>query len=45
MNSFELVFTVIGGDIVIDRDYYNMKEEQCMYIENYLNVFTNHLLF
>lgn len=28
MNSFELVFTVIGGDIVIDRDYYNMKEEQ-----------------
>ncbi|KAJ8913532.1 hypothetical protein NQ315_017083 [Exocentrus adspersus] len=28
MNSFELVFTVIGGDIIIDRDYYNMKEEQ-----------------
>lgn len=32
MNSFELVFTVIGGDIVIDRDYYNMKEEQCTYV-------------
>ncbi|XP_072376798.1 COP9 signalosome complex subunit 6 [Diabrotica undecimpunctata] len=28
MNSFELVFTLIGGDIVIDKDYYNMKEEQ-----------------
>ena len=29
MNSFELVFTVIEN-IVIDRDYYNTKEEQCM---------------
>lgn len=29
MNSFELVFSIIGGDVVIDRDYYNMKEEQC----------------
>lgn len=29
MNSFELVFSVIDGDIIIDRDYYNMKEEQC----------------
>uniref|UniRef100_A0A1B6GFA5 COP9 signalosome complex subunit 6 n=1 Tax=Cuerna arida TaxID=1464854 RepID=A0A1B6GFA5_9HEMI len=28
MNSFELVFNIIGGDIVIDRDYYNTKEEQ-----------------
>lgn len=28
MNSFELYFSVIGGDIVIDRDYYNTKEEQ-----------------
>lgn len=28
MNSFELLFSVIGGDIVIDRDYYNTKEEQ-----------------
>ncbi|KAF5270476.1 hypothetical protein FQA39_LY08354 [Lamprigera yunnana] len=28
MNSFELVFSVIGGDVIIDRDYYNMKEEQ-----------------
>lgn len=27
MNSFELMFTVID-DIVIDRDYYNTKEEQ-----------------
>ncbi|XP_057668339.1 COP9 signalosome complex subunit 6 [Diorhabda carinulata] len=28
MNSFELVFRVIAGDIVVDKDYYNMKEEQ-----------------
>ncbi|XP_063903079.1 COP9 signalosome complex subunit 6 [Zophobas morio] len=28
MNSFELVFSVIGGDVIIDRDYYTMKEEQ-----------------
>ncbi|XP_034943426.1 COP9 signalosome complex subunit 6 [Chelonus insularis] len=28
MNSFELVFSIIGGDVVIDRDYYNTKEEQ-----------------
>ncbi|XP_044267049.1 COP9 signalosome complex subunit 6 [Tribolium madens] len=28
MNSFELVFSVIGDDVIIDRDYYNMKEEQ-----------------
>lgn len=31
MNSFELVFTVIEGDIIIDRDYYNLKEEQCKF--------------
>lgn len=29
MNSFELVYSTIVDDIVIDRDYYNMKEEQC----------------
>ncbi|KAF9415181.1 hypothetical protein HW555_007057, partial [Spodoptera exigua] len=28
MNSFELMFSVIEGDILIDRDYYNLKEEQ-----------------
>ncbi|KRT79937.1 hypothetical protein AMK59_6471, partial [Oryctes borbonicus] len=28
MNSFELVFTVIGRDVVIDKDYYNIKEGQ-----------------
>lgn len=42
MNSFELVFSVIDGDIVIDRDYYNLKEEQCMYcssiIPRYLDI-------
>lgn len=29
MNSFELVYTVISEKTVIDRDYYNTKEEQC----------------
>lgn len=28
MNSFELLFTTIGDDIIIDKDYYNLKEEQ-----------------
>ncbi|XP_041974512.1 COP9 signalosome complex subunit 6 [Aricia agestis] len=28
MNSFELVFAIIENDIIIDRDYYNLKEEQ-----------------
>jgi COP9 signalosome complex subunit 6 len=28
-NSFELQFDVIDGNIVINRDYYNTKEEQC----------------
>ncbi|XP_015114321.1 COP9 signalosome complex subunit 6 [Diachasma alloeum] len=28
MNSFELLFSVIGGDVIIDKDYYNTKEEQ-----------------
>ncbi|XP_058807280.1 COP9 signalosome complex subunit 6 [Phymastichus coffea] len=28
MNSFELLITLIGDDVVIDRDYYNTKEEQ-----------------
>ncbi|KAK9299296.1 hypothetical protein QLX08_007648 [Tetragonisca angustula] len=28
MNSFELMFTCIKDDVIIDRDYYNTKEEQ-----------------
>lgn len=28
MNSFELLFTCIGDDVIIDRDYYTTKEEQ-----------------
>jgi len=28
MNSFELDFNIIEGNVVIDRDYYNTKEEQ-----------------
>lgn len=31
MNSFELVFSIIDGDVIIDRDYYNLKEEQCKF--------------
>ena len=29
MNSFELVIVKVDDDIVIDREYYNTKEEQC----------------
>lgn len=29
MNSFELLFDDVNGQIVIDMDYYNTKEEQC----------------
>ena len=32
MNSFELVFHEIEGEPVIDKDYYNTKEEQCKII-------------
>lgn len=28
-NSFELRYEVIEGDVIINRDYYNTKEEQC----------------
>jgi COP9 signalosome complex subunit 6 len=28
-NSFELRYEEIDGDVVINRDYYNTKEEQC----------------
>lgn len=28
-NSFELRYEVIEGDTIINRDYYNTKEEQC----------------
>jgi COP9 signalosome complex subunit 6 len=29
LNSFELKFEVIDDDIIINKDYYNTKEEQC----------------
>lgn len=28
-NSFELVVTLIEGQVVLDRDYFTEKEEQC----------------
>ncbi|XP_041482711.1 COP9 signalosome complex subunit 6-like [Lytechinus variegatus] len=28
LNSFELLFDTVEGDIIIDREYYNTKEEQ-----------------
>lgn len=31
MNSFELVYNLVDGDVIIDRDYYSTKEEQCKY--------------
>lgn len=30
MNSFELVFRIIEGEVIIDKEYYIMKEEQCI---------------
>lgn len=32
-NSFELKYETIDGDVVINRDYYNTKEEQCELIK------------
>ena len=32
MNSFELVFDVIDDDILIDMEYYQTKEEQCLFL-------------
>jgi len=29
MNSFELVFHVIDSAIIVDREYYTTKEDQC----------------
>ena len=31
MNSFELVFLMFENDAIIDKEYYNTKEEQCKY--------------
>ena len=31
MNSFELIIDTIDGDIIIDKEYYTTKEEQCKY--------------
>ena len=28
-NSFELLFDIVDGNIIVDREYYNTKEEQC----------------
>ena len=30
-NSFELLFDLVEGDIVVDKEYYNTKEEQCKF--------------
>lgn len=35
-NSFELRYDTIEGDVIINRDYYNTKEEQCELIEESL---------
>ena len=36
MNSFELLFDVVDGQVVIDMDYYNTKEEQCKFLGKYI---------
>ena len=33
MNSIELVFHVVE-DVIIDMEYYNLKEGQCKYLDN-----------
>lgn len=45
MNSFELVFCVIAGDVIIDREYYNMKEAQCIVNSFYYITFYQRLIF
>ena len=45
-NSFELDYNVIDGVVVIDRDYYNTKEEQFKQVKLMLsdNTFTMMML-
>lgn len=31
MNSIELAFDIVEGDIIINMEYYHTKEEQCVY--------------
>ena len=31
MNSFELKYEVADGSVVLDTEYYRLKEEQCEY--------------
>lgn len=43
LNSFELKFEVIDDDVIINKDYYNTKEEQCKF-QVYLT-FPKYLMF
>ena len=29
MNSFELLFDLVDDQLILDREYYNTKEDQC----------------
>lgn len=40
MNSFELLFDTIEGNIVIDKDYYTIKEQQFKQVTNLVASFT-----
>jgi len=31
MNSFELMFHVMDSSVMVDREYYTTKEDQCKY--------------
>lgn len=31
MNSFELVVHIIDNEFIVDKEYYNTKEDQCVY--------------
>lgn len=42
MNSFELSYTMLEDlTLVIDREYYNTKEEQFKQVGHYFNIFLN----
>ena len=38
MNSFELLFLNFENDVIIDKEYYTTKEEQCKSSEQLCNI-------
>lgn len=42
MNSFELEYEVIDNSVILSKEYYRLKEEQCKWQEKYtcINIFS-----